>query len=156
MSEQEKKWGEEAKEYFNKLDDPCNQGSYFYYVEGYLQACRNRKGDEIILELAFAPPDGKFSGIIVGDRLIETGEVVEYIKKEQDEIERLKEALDGLKNIYGRGIIEELKRVKEWAEKIPYNAYNDALREGLGHDDAWGCFVNDLAEHIKKLIGEAK
>jgi len=43
MSEQEKKWGEEAKEYFNKLDDPCNQGSYFYYVEGYLQACKVRQ-----------------------------------------------------------------------------------------------------------------
>ena len=71
-------------------------------------------------------------------------------------LEKEKEALNGLKNVYGRGIIEEMKRVKEWTEKIPYTAYNDALREGLDHDDAWGCFVNELAEYIKKLIREEK
>ena len=41
---------------------------------------------EIKLELAFK--DGKFSGIVIGDRLIENGEVVEYIKKRQEEIEK--------------------------------------------------------------------
>ena len=62
MSEQ--KWEEEAKECFNKLDDTCNQGSYFYYVEGYLQACHKRQVEiekEINEAIAFlAAPEMKW------------------------------------------------------------------------------------------------
>lgn len=58
---------------------------------------------EMKLELAFA--GGKFSGIVIGDRLIEDGEVVEFIMKGQEEIERLKEEIKRLSQ--ARTVYEE-------------------------------------------------
>ncbi len=43
MSEEEKKWEEEAREEFRKLDDPYKYGSYMYFQQGYLQACKVRQ-----------------------------------------------------------------------------------------------------------------
>lgn len=42
-----------------------------------------KKLEKITLEPAFK--DGRFSGIVIGDRLIEDGEVVEFIKKLEKE-----------------------------------------------------------------------
>ncbi len=87
----EEKWKEEARKEADILY--ITRPIKMAYIQGYLQACRVRQEDEIKLELAFAPPGGKFSGIVIGDHLIEDREVVEYIKKGQEEIKRLKEEL---------------------------------------------------------------
>lgn len=81
-------------------DGKCtNELDYVSKIDGSPMCPRNdnailREEDEIEmkLELAFAP-DGKFSGIVIGDRLIEDGEVVGYIKQKQEEIERLRERI---------------------------------------------------------------
>jgi len=65
-----------------------------FYLQGRIDEAKERQGDEIILEPAFK--DGEFSGIIIGECLIEDGEVVEYIKSRNEEIERLKKRIKKL------------------------------------------------------------
>lgn len=65
-----------------------------FYLQGRKDEQEVKQEDDIILELAFK--DGKFSGIIVGSHLIEKGEVIEFIKKGQEEIDRIQRHANNL------------------------------------------------------------
>ena len=68
--------------------------------------------DEIKLELAFK--NQQFSGIVVGEHLIEDGEVVDYIKELEENNEGLRDAL----NLRKGALVQATNGIKQLNERI--------------------------------------
>ena len=51
---------------------------------------------------------------------------------------------------------EEIERLKEALDHPPFQSYGDALREGCDSDGAWECFIEDYLRHVKATFEEAQ
>ena len=143
---EEEKWQEEfEKEYeadngfWENLPNKKDTAKYFY-----LQACKVRQKDEVILELAFK--DRKFSGIIIGDRLIETGEVVEYIRKGQEKF-----------NTFYQNINEDQAKLATYLNlpgdgRMLSEQVIEAFGKRQGEIGKLRVKINHLAEDLKQAI----
>jgi len=142
-----------AKQYFDLWEE----------AKAYIkELVREGKMDEIKLELAFK--DQQFSGIVVGEHLIEDGEVVDYIKELErveefndcmERIKELEENNEGLRdalNLRKGALVQATNGIKQLNERI--KELEEGIEKIINYSSNYSAamYLADMRDKLRKLV----